>query len=414
MKLGLEAMDAVCARLDHPERRPPCVLVGGTNGKGSTAATLAAIATCAGLRTGLYTSPHLIDVTERIRIGWQDLPAGQLDGALGAVFAAADEAPAVPLTYFEALTAAAFVVFDEWKVDLAVLEVGLGGRLDATNVVEPFLSIVTSIGFDHMADLGTTLESIAREKAGIFRREKPVLVQASAPEALTALREASRARGSVWHDAREETRISCIETGLDGTRFDLGTPGRTYALQTPLPGAHQAWNTALAVRAAELLEPEIPRLSAAARTAGVRSVVWPGRLERLAVRGRTLLLDGCHNPEGAAALARFLDDAGLSGRAVLVFGAMADKDVEGIAAELFPRVRSVWLVPAGTERGASPEQLARRVGTREPGATACDSFTAALERLLARGGSEPIIVAGSLYLVGEARRLLVSGKFEAT
>jgi dihydrofolate synthase/folylpolyglutamate synthase len=412
MKLGLEAMDAVCARLARPERRFPSVLVGGTNGKGSTAATLATIATCAGLKTGLYTSPHLIDITERIRIGRRDVEADQLERALAAVFAAADEKPAVALTYFEAFTAAAFLLFEAWKVDLAVLEVGLGGRLDATNVANPLLSIVTSVGYDHMADLGTTLESIAREKAGIFRWKKPALVRAPTPEALTALGEASDAAGALWHDAERETGISRIETGVEGTRFGLVTPLRMYALETPLPGAHQAHNAALAVRAAELLGKEIPRLTAVACSMGVRSVFWPGRLERFAVHGRTLLLDGCHNPGGAAALATFLEDTGLSGRAELVFGAMADKDVEAIAAELFARVRSVRLVPAGTQRAASPEELTRRVGSIPPGATACDSFAAALEELLAAGGSEPIIVAGSLYLVGEARRLLVSGRFE--
>jgi dihydrofolate synthase/folylpolyglutamate synthase len=414
MKLGLEAMDAVCARLSRPERRFPSVLVGGTNGKGSTAATLAAIAACAGLRTGLYTSPHLLDVTERIRIGWRDVEPGELDGALGAVFAAADEAPGVPLTYFEALTAAAFLIFADSKVELAVLEVGLGGRLDATNVADPRVSVVTSIGFDHMTDLGPTLESIAREKAGIFRWRRPALARASRPEALEALGEASDAAGAFWHDAQAELKVSRVETDLTGTRFGLATPVRMYALETPLPGAHQCWNTALAVRAAELLAPEMPRLTAVACAMGVRSVVWPGRLERFAASGRTILLDGCHNSEGAAALARFLEDAGLSGRADLVFGAMADKDVEGIAAELFPRVRSVLLTPAGTERAAGLAELARRVGAVSPGVSACDSLAAALEQLLARGGSEPIIVAGSLYLVGEARRLLVSGKFEAT
>lgn len=414
MKLGLEAMDAVCLRLGRPERRFPSVLVGGTNGKGSTAATLSAIGTCAGLRTGLYTSPHLMDVTERIRIGFRDVDPGHLDGALSAVFAAADEAPALPLTYFEALTAAAFLVFADWKVELAVLEVGLGGRLDATNIADPRVSVVTSVDFDHMADLGTTIESIAREKAGIFRWRRPSLVRASRPEAVNALAEVSDAVGAYWHDAGQELRLSRVETGLTGTRFGLSTKVRMYALETPLPGAHQGWNAALAVRAAELLQREMPALTAVACSSGVRSVVWPGRLERFTVSGRTVLLDGCHNPEGAAAAARFLEDAGLSGRADLVFGAMSDKDVEGIAAELFPRARSVRLVPVGAERAAGPEELVRRVGAMAPGAEVREGVAPALEELLAAGGGEPIIVAGSLYLVGEARRWLLSGKFETT
>jgi dihydrofolate synthase/folylpolyglutamate synthase len=414
MKLGLEAMDAVCARLGGPERRFPTVLVGGTNGKGSTAATLAAIATCAGLKTGLYTSPHLIDVTERIRLGWKDVEADYLDGGLEAVFAAADEAPAVPLTYFEAMTAAALFIFADWKAELAVLEVGLGGRLDATNIADPILSIVTSIGLDHTADLGPTLESIAREKAGIFRWRKPALVRVANEEARTALGEASDAAGAYWYDLDRETEITRLETGLAGTRFGLATPVRMYALETPLPGAHQAGNAALAVRAAELLAKEMPRLTAVACLTGVRSVFWPGRLESFRVSGRTVVLDGCHNPEGASALARFLGDAGLDGRTHLVFGAMADKDIEGIAAEVFPRVRSVTLVPAGTARGEPAERLARRVEGIGPASAAGESLAAALDGLLASSGSETIIVAGSLYLVGEARRLLLSGKYETT
>ena len=368
----------------------------------------------AGLRTGLYTSPHLVDVTERIRIGWRDVDDEELDDALGAVFSAADEAPAVPLTYFEALTAAAFVTFAARKLDLAVLEVGLGGRLDATNVAPALLSVVTSIGFDHMADLGPTIEAIAREKAGIFRWKRPALVRATAPKALATLGEASNAAGAFWHDATGELRLARITTSLDGTRFGLGTPDGIYALATPLPGVHQAWNASLAVRAAELLRPEMPRLTAVACTTGVRAVQWPGRIERFLVYGRPVVLDGCHNPEGAAALARFLADAGLEGRVDLVFGAMADKDVEGMAGHLLPRVRRVRLVPAGTERAASSEELQRRVGELPPGSAACASVAQALEELLAGGGSEPIIVAGSLYLVGEARRLLLSGKLETT
>jgi dihydrofolate synthase/folylpolyglutamate synthase len=397
----------VCARLARPERRVPAVLVAGTNGKGSTAAMLASIADMAGLRTGLYTSPHLIEVTERIRIGRRDVDEGELDAGLSEVFFAADEAPAVPLTYFEALTAAALLIFARWKLDLAVLEVGLGGRLDATNVVPARLSVVTSIGLDHTADLGETVAAIAREKAGILRGRRPCLVRAEAPEALTALAEASEAVGAHWPDASTEITGSRVETGL-------ATPVRMYWAETPLPGEHQAWNAALAVRAAELLQSEFRTLTAAACTSGLRAVVWPGRFERFEVSGRTVLLDGCHNANGAAAAGRFLDEAGLSGRADLVFGAMADKDVEAMAGELLPRARSTLFVPAGTERAASPEELLRRAGAHSARAAACGSADDALRRLLHAGSSEPIIVAGSLYLVGEARRLLLSGKFETT
>jgi dihydrofolate synthase/folylpolyglutamate synthase len=414
IKLGLEAIDAVCARLGRPEHRVPCVLIGGTNGKGSTAATLASIASAAGLTAGLYTSPHLVDVTERFRIGGRDAEAGELDAALESVFAAADRAPSLPLTYFEALTAAAFVLFAARRLDLAVYEVGLGGRLDATNIAPALVSVVTSIDLDHMADLGPTRKSIAREKAGIFRSGRPALGLAADSGSRLVLAEAADAAGALWHDAHRELRLSGVETGLDGTRFRLETPSEAHALETPLPGVHQAWNASLAVRAAELLRRSVPSLTAAACASGVRGVRWPGRLERFLVKGSAVLLDGCHNPEGAAALGRFLEEAGLSGRADLVFGAMADKDVEGIAARLFPHVRSILLVPAGSPRAADPPGLARRVLGLSPESSPRESFTVALDELLARRESQPIIVAGSLYLVGEARRLLLSGKFETT
>jgi len=388
--------------------------VGGTNGKGSTAATLAALAGSAGRRTGLYTSPHLIRVTERVRVGEEDAPPESLDAALARVFAAADRAPELPLTYFEAITAAAFLVFRDASVDLAVLEVGLGGRLDATNVAPARLSVVTSIALDHMAELGDSLAAIAREKAGIFRRGRPALVRAADPGALAALaREAERA-GAELHDASREIHVRSVSVGLDGTEFDLETPLLRARLKTPLAGAHQAWNAALAVRAAELIPGELAVLSPEAAARGLSRVRWPGRLERAASpRGRPVLLDGCHNPDGARALADFLDDAGIAGRVPLVFGAMADKDVEGIAAALFPKVSEVVLVPAPGPRAASPDELRVRVGALAAKVRTAPDLASAISLLdgpLGARDAAPIIVAGSLYLVGEARAVLLEAR----
>jgi dihydrofolate synthase/folylpolyglutamate synthase len=407
MKLGLAAVDAACERLGRPERRVPGVLVAGTNGKGSTAATLSAIASAGGLRAGLYTSPHLIDVTERIRIGPDDVGADELDEALGEVFAAADRAPNVPLTYFEAMTAAAFWLFARRRLDLAILEVGLGGRFDATNVAPACLSVITAIALDHVEDLGGTIAAIAAEKAGIFRAGRPALVQTEREEAREVFRAAARAAQAVLHEMATETRIESGSPTLDGTRFSLRTPVRTYALSTPLPGAHQVRNAAAAVRAAELLEGEI---GADAIERGVASVRWPGRLERFTVRGCPILLDGCHNPDGAEALARFIAEAGLLPD--LVFGAMADKDVESMARALAPAVRRVRLVPTGSPRAATSEELARRFAGARPDAAPAPDLPAALEELLGDPPAESIIVAGSLYLVGEARALLLSGAIE--
>ncbi|MFY9550617.1 MAG: Mur ligase family protein, partial [Thermoanaerobaculia bacterium] len=347
MKLGLASIDAVCERLGRPERKVECVLVAGTNGKGSTAATLASIAGQAGLATGLYTSPHLIDVTERIRIGPDDIAPEELDGVLGEVFAAADRAPEVPVTYFEAMTAAAFAVFARRSLDLAVLEVGLGGRFDATNVAPAAVSIVTSISLDHVEELGGTVAAIAGEKAGIFRAGRPALVESPLDVARVAFRAAAKSVGALLHEMAEETRLAPPEATPSCTRFRLTTPVRDYALETPLLGAHQASNAATAVRAAELLRPE---LSAGAIARGVASVRWPGRLERFRVRGTTVLLDGCHNADGAEALRRFLTQTGIAPD--LVFGAMADKDVEAMAAALGPAVTRIRLVLTGSPRAA--------------------------------------------------------------
>jgi len=232
MKLGLAAIDAVCDRLGRPERRVPSVLVAGTNGKGSAAATLSAIARASGVRAGLYTSPHLVCVGERIRVGEADLSDDELDGALEPVFRAADGASEIPLTYFEALTAAAFVAFSDRNLDLAVLEVGLGGRYDATNVAPARLSVVTSIGLDHTEELGPTLSAIAREKAGIFRAGRPALIGPRDEEPLRVLAEAARECGAAAHLAADEVEVSEVATSLDGTRFTLVTPCRRYELAT--------------------------------------------------------------------------------------------------------------------------------------------------------------------------------------
>ena len=407
MKLGLAAIGEVCERLGHPERAVESILVAGTNGKGSTAATIAAIGEAAGVRTGLYTSPHLESVTERIRIHASDISREELDAMLAEVFAAADREPAVPVTYFEAMTAAAFLSFARRQVELAILEVGLGGRFDATNVAPASVSVVTAIGLDHTEELGSTREAIAGEKAGIFRAGRPALVSSADPGVRQVFRDVAATVGSELHELAAEAAIQIVETGLSGTRFRLKTPQHEYMLVTPLLGAHQAENAAVAVRAMELWR---PALGEEAMTRGVAGVRWPGRLERFEARGRLVFLDGCHNPHGAEALARFIEGARL--RPDLVFGAMADKDIESMALFLGPHVRRIRLVPAGSPRAATPEELARRFSAARPDATPESSLEAALDQLLGDPSTESIIVAGSLYLVGEARTRLLSGRLD--
>jgi dihydrofolate synthase/folylpolyglutamate synthase len=379
---GLDRTRALLEALGRPDRAFRTVLVAGTNGKGSTAAALSSLLARAEVRAGLYTSPHLVRVTERVRTGDADVPEALLDGALSLVAAVAGPGDRGP-TYFEALTVAALEIFRRERVEVAVLEVGIGGRLDATNVVEPEIAVVTNIGLDHLELLGPTLAHVAREKAGIFRRGRPALVGAegSPPEAMAVLHS---------------------EAARTGARLTEIPPDARFDGESPLSGRHQRANLALAIAAARALAP----LSEETIHAGVRSVRWPGRLQRVERPGkRPLLLDGAHNPEGARALAAYLDEQGLSGRVDLLFGAMADKNVEGIAAPLLARARRVVFASVDSPRAVPASELKARLGRADAEAGA--SVAAALGRLdQSREGDAPILVAGSLYLVGDVLGLL--------
>ncbi|MGH9441046.1 MAG: bifunctional folylpolyglutamate synthase/dihydrofolate synthase [Thermoanaerobaculia bacterium] len=403
VRLGLQSMREILQRLGHPERKVPRVLVAGTNGKGSVAATLSAICREAGIRSGLHTSPHLIDLTERIRIEDQDVDRASLGSALERVLRAAAERPAVPVTYFEAVTAASELLFLEENCEFAVVEVGLGGRLDATNAGDPALSIVASIGLDHIEDLGGTVEAIAREKAGTFRKGRPAICGGSDPVALRVLSEEARRSGARFIAAESSIRISgCTETS-SGQAFRLETPREIYEIRTPLRGAHQAGNVGVAVLAAEELGALDRRFSREAIGRGVERTRWPGRLEAYPVEGRVIWLDGCHNPAGAAAVSEFFEDRPPFD---LLFGAMEDKDIAGIAQALFPLARRIILTAPAVGRAASPESLQRLLSSLRADTELAVSSAEGMEKIL-RGGSPEALVAGSLFLVGEARRFLL-------
>lgn len=375
---GLSRTRALLEALGRPHRAFRALLVGGTNGKGSTAATASALLAAAGVPVGLYTSPHLVSVTERVRVADVDVSEEELSSALLEVAAVAgrgDESP----TYFEALTVAAFVVFRRAGTRVAVVEVGIGGRLDATNVLDAEVAIVTNVGADHLETLGPTLSDVARQKAGIFR---------PGAAALTA------AEG-------EPLRVLHEEAARLGTRlFDVG-PAEPLDDVIALPGAHQRVNAALAVGAASGLarfSPEIVR-------AALPRVRWRGRLETLLRPGRrTLLLDGAHNPHGIEALAAHLDRTGLSGRVDLVFGGLADKDLAAMLAPLVPRAARVVFTRPPSPRAEDPARLAALF----PGSSAVDSPEEAVRALDGGPGEPPLLVAGSLYLVGEVLRLFGS------
>lgn len=377
---GLSRTRALLDGLGSPDRSFRTLLIAGTNGKGSTAAFASSILTAAGVRTGLYTSPHLVRVTERVRIAEVEVSAAHLDDVLEHVSHIAGAGSLAP-SYFEAMTVSAFELFRRARVVVAVVEVGIGGRLDATNVLEPEVSVVTNVGADHLEVLGPSLEAIAREKAGIFRRGRP---------ALTA------ERGPLLRTLKEEARRA-------GTRLFPVPPTDRYADCCPLVGRHQRANLALAVAAAAAFCP----LTEEAIRKGVASVRWPGRLQSVHREGlRPLLLDGAHNPDGARALAAWLDEAGLAERVDLVFGGLADKDLEEVFAPLGPRVRRVVLTAPSNPRAEDPRRLAARLG--RPDARCTSGVAEALAHLDAEGTGDgaPIIVTGSLFLVGDALGLL--------
>ncbi len=359
MKPGLERMDTLLSAMGRPHERFRSVHVAGTNGKGSTASMVAAIATASGLRTGLHTSPHLYDLAERLRINGVPAPHDWIADAVARFRPAFDT---VEPSFFEAMVALSFLYFAEQEVDLAVVEVGLGGRLDATNVLHPEVALVTHIGLDHTDLLGETREAVAREKAGIAKLGVPLLSAAAGADVIAALRETAEARGAQFVNVRDEVAVENVEEQVAGLVLDLTTPSRTYQrLRVGLPGRHQVWNAALAVRAAESAIAEVihnPDTVA-------RGLAEVGKLSGLAGRCETyqstplILVDVAHNADGLeAALAATRSALPPAGTLYVLFGTMQDKDIGALADALVRYDATVLPVglptpralPAGTLR----------------------------------------------------------------
>ncbi len=408
IRLGLDNVRAVLAALGNPQRGFPSVLVAGSNGKGSTSALLAAMASAAGYRTGLYTSPHLETVEERLRIDSRAISPARLGSLLAEAVEIAERETGTPPTYFEALTVAAFRWFAQERVDLAVVEVGMGGRLDATNTCEPLLSLVTSISLEHREHLGDTLAAIAGEKAGILRRGRPALAWVEEPEAARALREAAAGRGAGLRSAPERVTIEAIESrGWEGQRVRLATPAHRDDLRVALLGEHQARNLGLAVLAAEaLFDAGFGRLDARAIAAGAAACRWPGRLEPVSLPdGRYVLLDAAHNPEGAGVL--FDSLLQVDGPVDLLFGVLADKDATAMLARLAPRIRHAVLTAPASPRARDPRELAALLEGHVSGTIEVEADAArALGRALALTERGTLAAGGSIVLVGEVRRAL--------
>ncbi|MGA7378386.1 MAG: folylpolyglutamate synthase/dihydrofolate synthase family protein [Candidatus Sulfotelmatobacter sp.] len=421
-KFDLAHMRVLLEALNHPERRFPSVLIAGTNGKGSTAATLASILRTSGLKTGLYTSPHLMRINERIRINGEQISDDDFAELHGTIAGAAEklvektELPWHP-SFFEMMTAIAFEYFARERVDLAVLEVGMGGRLDATNVVEPRVSVITDISLDHQKFLGNTVGEIAREKVGIIRPGGVVVTLPQQPEANdvignTILELGARAVNAVPYvppvsPGSSQYLAPSTEQGNSRFvyRYPLQVMGEQILVETPLVGRHQLRNVALAIAAAvELNQQGFNSITPKSIEHGLRKTHWPGRFQVITPRPGwpEMVIDVAHNPAGAWALRSALSERYEDRRLIFVFGAMRDKAISEMAEILFPLADRVIVTRPQNPRAASPEEIQEAAARTGAEIEKVEDVQRAVERAREISDAETIVViTGSIYLVSE-------------
>src|ERR1022692_1774912 len=426
-KFDLAHMRVLLQGMDHPEGRFPSVLIAGTNGKGSTAATLASILWASGLKTGLYTSPHLVRINERIRVDGEEISDDDFAKLHGEVDSAADrliekgELPWHP-SFFEMMTAIAFEHFARQKVDIAVLEVGMGGRLDATNVVEPRLSVIADISLDHQKFLGNTVGEIAREKVGIIRLGGAVVTLPQQPEANGVIGNTILELG-----ARAVNAVPYVPPVSPGSHEDLGPStesdnprlvyryplqvlGEQILVETPLVGRHQLRNVALAIAAAaELKQQGFSSITPKSIETGIRETHWPGRFQVLAARPGwpEMVIDVAHNPAGAWALRSALSERYEDRPLIFVFGAMRDKAISEMTEILFPLADRVIATRPENPRAASPEEIQQAASRTGVEVETVEAVHEAVERAraLAKPGTV-VVITGSIYLVGEVMAIV--------
>ncbi len=402
---GLARMEIFLAALGNPEKGQRFVHVAGTNGKGSTCAMIASILQRTGSRTGLYTSPHLIEPTERIKIDGEDIDTHEFASAFQVVHHAAEQLLAqgridAHPSYFETVTAMALLEF-RGRTEVAVIEVGLGGRLDATNVITPELCVITPVSYDHEAYLGNSLQSIASEKAGILKRDVPVVLGRQHEVAEQVIRQRARDLGCKIIRASDGA-VEILRVSAAGSDFRID--GNNY--HCPLAGRHQIENAVTAILACRQLG--VPEQNWAD---GLRDARWPGRLEQIA-RNPDFMLDGAHNPAGAAALADYIREFHGEQPVWLVYGAMRDKAIEEVTEQLFPLATRLIVTAPDFPRALRPEAILEVTG--HPNATIAQTLA---EAITVAGSAPPnavVFFTGSLYLVGEARKLLLSRRSAAS
>lgn len=395
--LGLERIKQLLEKLDNPQQKVPVIHIAGTNGKGSVCAYLSSILTEAGYRVGRYTSPHLIDWTERICINQKPISPTELQQYLERVIAATQNDTETP-TQFEIITAVAWLYFAEQKADIAVIETGLGGRLDATNVCEnPLVSVITSISLEHWQILGPTVADIAREKAGILKAKCPVVIGELPESAKIAIE-------------KRIQELDCPATWVKPARdlgqgfaeYQLNQNGAKVRYELPLLGKIQLMNSAIAIATIEILQHRGWQISETAIQNGIAKTQWPGRLQQTTWKNQTILIDGAHNPAAAIALREYVDNLNTSQVPInWVIGIIATKDCDDILKALLKKGDRLYLVPVPDQNSASPTELATLAQTICPELTLCQTFpelTTALDAAVAEDNLT--VLCGSLYLVG--------------
>jgi len=412
-KFDLENITILAERLGRPDRAYPSVHIAGTNGKGSTAAFLEAILRDAGFRTGLNTSPHLERINERIRVNGEDIGDEAFAEVLSRVQAITEELLAqgklrAHPTYFECVTAMAFEYFAQQRVEFGVFEVGLGGRLDSTNILTPVVSIIARIDFDHENFLGHSLREIAGEKAGIIKPSVPVVVAEQRPEALEVIRNRANELLSPIIQTTEAFRIEneSIDDGHVRAQVTEVASGWSVELAPSLPGRFQLQNALNAVAAARLLQQRGFRISDESIARGIATTVWPGRIEKIQSHP-DIYLDGAHNPSAARELAHFVEDTLKGRRIYLLYGALRDKAVDEIAGLLFPLAAEVVLTAPSTSRAISASQLEEITAYYANKSTTIADAGEAVDHVLSKASPDDVIfITGSLYLVGQLRHYL--------
>jgi dihydrofolate synthase/folylpolyglutamate synthase len=401
MIFGLTQVERILKAMGDPHREIQAIHIGGTNGKGSTAAMIALILQKEGYRVGLYTSPHLIQFTERIKVNGKEIEKEEV-AALAEWMKERIEAAGItpPFTFFDFTTAMALYYFSKRVVDLAVLEVGLGGRLDSTNVVDPLLSIITNISKDHEAYLGKTILKIAGEKAGIIKKGRPLITAATQPQVLHLFSKICQEKGSLYFRVGKEFRY--LWTG-DGDFHYEGIHRKLWGLHLNLKGFHQVINATTALGAMEVLEDLGYPVSADAMVEGLSEVDWPGRLEMVTSSPR-VVLDGAHNPAGALVLKESLKKAFQYQHLILIIGVLKDKDFESILHLLTPLADHIILTKPNNDRATPPSLLKKALGKNGKRAEIIEDLREAIEKGLSiTGQGDLLCITGSLYTVGEAR-----------